>query len=97
MVPCPSALVLLLGAVSVGRIAFGLALLTSFSLGLAGVLMGIGLVVLFAKNLLPEGAVNKQNVFFRYVPVLSALLIFCVGLLMTGVAAGLIKPITGIG
>ncbi len=97
MVPCPSALVLLLGAVSVGRIAFGLALLTSFSLGLAGVLMAIGLAVLFAKNLLPEGTVNKQNAFFRYVPVLSALLIFCVGLLMTGVAAGLIKPIAGIG
>ena len=97
MVPCPSALVLLLGAVSMGRIAFGLALLTSFSLGLAGVLMAIGLAVLFAKNLLPEGTVNKQNAFFRYVPVLSALLIFCVGLLMTGVAAGLIKPIAGIG
>ena len=97
MVPCPSALVLLLLAVSVGRIAFGIALLTSFSLGLAAVLMGIGLVVLFAKSLLPERAVNKENAFFRYVPVLSALLIFCMGLLMTGVAAGLIKPIAGIG
>src|SRR5947208_5349672 len=54
LVPCPSALVLLLSSIAIGRIGFGLALLVSFSLGLAGVLMGIGLAVLYAKHLLPK-------------------------------------------
>ena len=54
LVPCPSALVLLLTSVSLGRIAFGLTLLVAFSLGLAVVLSGIGLAVLYARHLLPD-------------------------------------------
>ena len=52
--PCPSALVLLLSAIALGRVALGLLLLVGFSLGLAAVLMGIGMLVLYAKNLLPD-------------------------------------------
>ncbi|MCW3097438.1 MAG: high-affinity nickel-transporter [Chthonomonadaceae bacterium] len=44
-VPCPSALVVMLSAMALHRIAFGLVLILSFSLGLAVVLTGIGLVV----------------------------------------------------
>ena len=54
LVPCPSALVLLLSAIALGRVALGLLLLVGFSLGLAAVLMGIGMLVLYAKNLLPD-------------------------------------------
>ena len=42
LVPCPSALVLLLSSIALGRVALGLMLLVAFSSGLAVVLMGIG-------------------------------------------------------
>jgi hypothetical protein len=46
LVPCPSALILLLSAISIGRPGLGVILLVVFSLGLALVLMSTGLVVL---------------------------------------------------
>ncbi len=90
LVPCPSALVLLLSAISIGRIGLGLLLLLGFSLGLAIVLMATGMFVLFAKNLLPERHKDSQSAFFRFMPVLSAAVIVCIGVLMTGVSLGLI-------
>src|ERR1700683_3570885 len=54
LVPCESALVLLLTAIALRRVGLGLVLLVSFSLGLALVLMGIGVLVIYAKNLLPK-------------------------------------------
>jgi hypothetical protein len=76
--------------------ALGLTLLVAFSLGLAIVLMSIGLVVLYAKHLLPDGENTARNPFFRYVPVASAGIITCAGLLMTGVALGVIRPFAGV-
>jgi len=96
LVPCPSALVLLLSSIALGRVALGLTLLVAFSLGLAIVLMSIGLVVLYAKHLLPDGEKTARNPFFRYVPVASAGIITCAGLLMTGVALGVIRPFAGV-
>lgn len=93
MVPCPSALVLLLSAMAIGRIAFGLALLTAFSLGLAAVLIAIGCAVLYAKNLLPDSPRLSRHPIFKVVPVLSAGIITVVGLVMTAMAAGLVKPV----
>ncbi len=90
LVPCPSALVLLLSAISIGRIGLGLLLLLGFSLGLAIVLMATGLVVLFAKNLIPERHKKTDSAFFRVLPVLSAAVIMCIGVLMTGVSLGII-------
>ncbi len=92
LVPCPSAMVLLLFAISVGRIGLGLALLVAFSLGLAGVLMAIGMLVIYAKNWLPDPAKTSQHPAFRLVPVLSAAVIVCLGLLMTGVSLGWLRP-----
>src|SRR5205823_920622 len=54
LVPCPSALVLLLASIALGHVGLGLILLVSFSLGLAVVLMAIGMLVLFAKSWLPD-------------------------------------------
>ncbi len=48
--PCPSALVVLLSAISLHRIGFGLILIVSFSLGLAAVLTSIGLVLIYASK-----------------------------------------------
>jgi nickel/cobalt transporter (NicO) family protein len=92
LVPCPSALVLLLSAISIGRIGFGLLLLTSFSLGLSMVLIAIGVAVLYAKSLFPENRRFANHPLLVYAPVVSAAVITCVGLVMTAVALGWIKP-----
>ena len=92
LVPCESALVLLLSAIALGRIGFGLLLLTAFSLGLAVVLVAIGMLVLYARQLLPERARHGRSPLLRWAPVASAAAVMVIGLLMTGVSLGLLKP-----
>ncbi len=92
LVPCESALVLLLSAIALGRVGLGLMLLTAFSLGLAIVLVAIGMLVLYARHLLPERARNSRPGLLRWAPVASAAAIVAVGVLMTGVSLGLLKP-----
>ena len=87
LVPCESALVLLLSAVAMRRVGLGLVLLVFFSLGLAVVLMGIGVLVIYAKNFLPESAKERRG-FFRWMPVASAGVVLVLGVLMTGVSLG---------
>ena len=50
LVPCPAALVLLLGAISLDRLGFGMVLVLVFSAGLAIVLTGIGLLMIYARS-----------------------------------------------
>jgi ABC-type nickel/cobalt efflux system permease component RcnA len=92
LVPCPSALVLLLSSIALGRVGLGLLLLVAFSAGLAVVLMGIGVLVLYAKHFLPDSQKTAAHPAFRIIPVVSAALIVCIGLLMTGVSLGWIQP-----
>ncbi|HVW87695.1 MAG TPA: sulfite exporter TauE/SafE family protein [Bryobacteraceae bacterium] len=87
LVPCPSALILLLSAISIGRVGLGMILLVAFSLGLAIVLTATGMLVLYAKNLLPERQ-RTDNLFFRYMPVVSAAAILLIGVVMTSVSLG---------
>jgi ABC-type nickel/cobalt efflux system permease component RcnA len=86
LVPCPSALVLLLTAVSLGRTGLGLILLVAFSAGLAVVLTATGLVVLYAKHWLPDGQKAASHAVFRYLPVVSAAIIVGIGVAMTWVS-----------
>ena len=83
LVPCPAAMVLLLSAIAIGRTGLGLVLLIAFSLGLAGVLMAIGMLVIHAKKWLPESSKTAQHPILRFAPVASALIILFVGVLMT--------------
>jgi ABC-type nickel/cobalt efflux system permease component RcnA len=80
ILPSPSALVVLLGSVSIGRTALGLVLITAFSLGLAASLVGVGAVVIrgraIASHRLPARVV-------RLVPVGSAACIAIAGLVLT--------------
>ncbi len=81
LLPCPSALVLMLAAISLQRVGFGLALIVMFSIGLASVLTGIGIVLVYARKLfqhIPEG-----GTLFRFVPIASALFITVVGVGIT--------------
>jgi nickel/cobalt transporter (NicO) family protein len=92
LVPCPSALVLLLSSIALGRVGLGLMLLVSFSAGLAVVLMAIGVAVLYAKHWLPDSQKAARHPAFRLIPVFSAAIIVCIGLVMTGVSLGVIRP-----
>ena len=91
LVPCPSALVVLLSAISLGRTGLGMLLLVGFSAGLAVVLMGMGVLVLTVGNLLPASRRLTGSRAFQFLPVASAAAISCIGLVMTGVSLGLIR------
>jgi len=88
LVPCESALVLLLSAIALGRVGLGLMLLLAFSLGLAGVLMATGMIVLYAKRALPVRAAQSRGPWLQWIPVGSAALVTVVGMVLTGVALG---------
>jgi ABC-type nickel/cobalt efflux system permease component RcnA len=92
LVPCESALVLLLGAIALGRVGLGLLLLVSFSVGLALVLMGIGVLVLYAKKLIPQKSRTGSSPLFRWLSIASPAVVMIVGLVMTGVSLGWIQP-----
>jgi nickel/cobalt exporter len=79
IVPCPAALVVLLSAVSLHRVAFGLYLILAFSLGLAAVLISIGLVTVYARRLLAR-VPTEGPVINRWLPMASAAVITCLGL-----------------
>ena len=78
LVPCPSALVVLLSAIALQRVAFGLLLIVAFSLGLAAVLVGIGLLLVYARHLFQRVSIGGRFAP-RLVPVASALLIVATG------------------
>ncbi|GAC1446174.1 MAG: hypothetical protein NVSMB56_02390 [Pyrinomonadaceae bacterium] len=80
LLPCPSALVVLLAAITLGRVAYGLALVVAFSLGLAATLTSIGLAFVYAGRFIKtptEGSLFSS--LTRVLPVLSAFVIACVG------------------
>ena len=82
IVPCPAALVVLLGALAIHRIAFGLFLIVAFSVGLAGVLISFGLMMVYARRLIsragPSGPLTE-----RWLPLASSALITIVGISIT--------------
>ena len=78
LLPCPSALVVMLGAIALGRTAFGLVLIVAFSAGLATVLTGIGLVFVHAGRFVERVPMGGR--FLRYAPIASALVISLAGL-----------------
>lgn len=80
LLPCPSALVVLLAAISLHRLAFGLVLIVAFSLGLALSITGIGLGAVLAKKAFARRSFD--GVLFRALPAVSALVILVAGFVM---------------
>jgi nickel/cobalt transporter (NicO) family protein len=83
LIPCPSALVLLLGAIAIGQVAYGLLLVFSFSLGLAVVLTGLGLMLIYAKKLfvkLPTGKLQRLQWIAKLLPAGTAFIITLIGI-----------------
>lgn len=81
LLPCPSALVVLLAAISLHRVAFGMLLIVAFSLGLALTITAIGLVAVLAKRAF--GRLNMNAGVMRFLPAISALVIVVAGVVMT--------------
>jgi ABC-type nickel/cobalt efflux system permease component RcnA len=81
LLPCPSALVVLLAAISLHRVGFGLLLIVAFSAGLALTITGIGLVAVLARNAF--GRLSFEGRALSLLPTLSALVIVAAGIGMT--------------
>ena len=78
LLPCPSALVLMLSAINLNRIGYGLILTLVFSFGLAATLTCVGLIFLYGGKLF-GGLRLAENRIFKALPVASAFVIACVG------------------
>ena len=84
IVPCPAALVVLLSALSMQRIGFGLLLIVAFSLGLAAVLISIGLLMVYARQLVRFQ--GNGQLATRWLPLTSSAFIVLFGVGLTGQA-----------
>jgi nickel/cobalt transporter (NicO) family protein len=81
LIPCPSALVVLLGAIAQHEVALGLLLIVAFSVGLAATLTALGLLVVHARRILPRGRLTGR--LATALPAASALAIVVVGCMLT--------------
>ena len=80
IIPCPSALVVLLASIRLARVDLGLLLILAFSLGLAVVLTGIGLLTVWGKGLVGRVKFNKG--ILSRLPMASALAVSCLGIFL---------------
>ena len=81
ILPCPTALVVLLAAISLHRVGYGLVLIVAFSLGLAASVTGIGLVAVSAKRFFARTSFDGRLI--RALPAISAFVVLGLGLAMT--------------
>ncbi len=81
LIPCPSALVVLLGAMAQHELALGMLLILAFSAGLAATLTGLGLAVVYGNRF--TSRLSFTGRFVAVLPTLSALLIVGVGLVLS--------------
>ena len=79
IVPCPAALVVLLSALAIHRVAFGLFLIVAFSVGLAALLIGLGLATVFAGRFISRFAA-RGPLTEQWLPLLSSAVITAVGI-----------------
>jgi ABC-type nickel/cobalt efflux system permease component RcnA len=81
LIPCPTALVVLLAAIAQQQIGLGLLLIVAFSLGLAGTLTALGLAAVYARRVIPRRM--AAGPVAAALPVVSAALIVAVGAALT--------------
>jgi ABC-type nickel/cobalt efflux system permease component RcnA len=80
--PCPAALVVLLAAIALNQVAYGIFVIVAFSVGLAVTLTGLGVAVVRG-----AGWLQRRPQFDRFVtygPIVSALVIASIGAIMVG-------------
>jgi len=88
LIPCPSALVVLLGAIAQDQVALGMLLIVAFSAGLAATLTGLGLAVVLATRHVRRVRIPGRLV--TALPAASAVVIVGVGLVLTARALPLV-------
>jgi nickel/cobalt exporter len=81
IVPCPAALVVLLSALSLGRARFGFLLIVAFSVGLAAVLIAIGILMVSAQRLMSRFH-GEGILITRWLPLTSAAAITAFGVVI---------------
>jgi nickel/cobalt transporter (NicO) family protein len=91
LIPSPSAVVVLLGAIAVDRIPLGVALVVAFSIGLAASLVLVGVVSHYAKTRLGR----TESRIGEWLPLAAAATIFVVGIVLTVQAAGSFEVLRG--
>ena len=77
LVPCPDAIAILLVAVTVNKIPFGMLLIVAFSFGLALVLIAIGIAMVQGLRILSRN--ELVNRFSLYSPLVSAVVVLGLG------------------
>jgi len=81
IIPCPTALVVLLAAISLQRVGYGLVLIVAFSVGLAAAVTAIGLVAVTARRAFSR--MSFDGPLIRALPAVSALAVLGLGIAMT--------------
>ena len=79
IIPCPAALVVLLSAVALNRVGFGLYLIVAFSIGLAAVLIAVGMLMVYARSFMSKFH-SEGPLITRWLPLASAAVITLLGL-----------------
>ena len=83
--PCPAALVVLLAALALHQLGYGLLVIVAFSVGLAGVLTGLGIALVRGATWLSNKPALEKAV--QYGPLVSAAIIATIGAVMLGQSA----------
>jgi ABC-type nickel/cobalt efflux system permease component RcnA len=97
IVPCPAALVVLLSGVALRRIGFGLFLIVAFSIGLAAVLVAVGLLMVFAQRFVSRFRADGP-LTSRWLPLASSAVVTVLGLAIAVqalVSAGIVPALAG--
>ena len=94
LVPCPEALGVMILAVGLRQIPTGLALILSFSVGLAAVLIGIGVVLVKARSMAALSQRFRGQSTARWVTLLPAVSALVVVVLGAGLIARSITALT---
>ena len=89
--PCPAALVVMLAALALHQVAYGIVIIVAFGIGLAAVLTGLGLALVRGTAWIARSRAAER--FMAYGPVLSACVISVIGAVMVGqgIAGGIIR------
>lgn len=79
ILPCPSALVVMLSAIALNKVAFGIVLIIIFSFGLAAAITAIGILMVYARHFLSNLKVKPSARVIKLIPVVSAFFVAIVG------------------
>ena len=91
LVPSASAILILVGSIAAGKPAFGIALTVAFGMGMAAVLVGVGVLLVRARSLVERLPSRSMGRVLAYAPLATALVFVIVGVTITIQAAGQLR------